>query len=383
MPSRTPSSTRARCSFTARALAAKRCRDDVQPDRVRRGDDDRRDGDTERDAESSGHAQRAEALEDAALELRHVVADRAAAQLGTVEHEVVVLRGDRERVAVEQRFLAGSGAVNGWCENVISPVSSSRSNSGKPSTQQNANFFGSRRPSRSPISRRSRPATSEAAPEVSPTNRIASPSCAPVRSRSFAASASSTKRAIEPFTPSAANDTYARPFAPNDLASSVTASKSRRDSDAPPGQRKRDHAVRVILREPGEQPERAAAEQSATSTNSSSKRRSGLSEPKRRIASAYVRRGSGSAIVSPEHALPNLAHAAFHHRDDVVLLHERHLDVDLRELRLAVGALVLVAEAARDLHVAPEAADHQNLLEDLRRLRQRVERAGVHRGGTR
>ena len=31
---------------------------------------------------------------------------------------------------------------------------------------------------------------------------------------------------------------------------------------------------------------------------------------------------------------------------------ERHLDVDLRELGLAVGAQVLVAEAARDLEVA-------------------------------
>ena len=56
---------------------------------------------------------------------------------------------------------------------------------------------------------------------------------------------------------------------------------------------------------------------------------------------------------------------------------ERHLDVDLRELGLAVGAQVLVAEAARDLEVAVEARDHQDLLEELRRLRQRVELAVV------
>ena len=60
---------------------------------------------------------------------------------------------------------------------------------------------------------------------------------------------------------------------------------------------------------------------------------------------------------------------------------ERHLDVDLGEFGLAVGARVLIAETARDLHVAAEAADHQDLLEDLRRLRERVERAAVDARG--
>ena len=63
------------------------------------------------------------------------------------------------------------------------------------------------------------------------------------------------------------------------------------------------------------------------------------------------------------------------HVDHVVLVDERHLEVELGELRLAVGARVLVAEAAGDLVVALEAADHQQLLEQLRRLGQRVERA--------
>ena len=58
--------------------------------------------------------------------------------------------------------------------------------------------------------------------------------------------------------------------------------------------------------------------------------------------------------------------------EDVLLVDERHLQVELGELGLAVGAEVLVAEAARDLEVALEAADHQQLLEQLRRLRQRV-----------
>jgi len=65
------------------------------------------------------------------------------------------------------------------------------------------------------------------------------------------------------------------------------------------------------------------------------------------------------------------------HRDHVARVDERHLEVDLRELGLAVGAQVLVAEAARDLVVALDPADHQQLLEELRALRQRVELSGV------
>ena len=63
---------------------------------------------------------------------------------------------------------------------------------------------------------------------------------------------------------------------------------------------------------------------------------------------------------------------------DLLLVEERGLDVDLRELGLAVGAQVLVAEALGDLVVAVEAGDHQQLLEQLRRLRQREEHAVVH-----
>ncbi len=63
-------------------------------------------------------------------------------------------------------------------------------------------------------------------------------------------------------------------------------------------------------------------------------------------------------------------------REYVVLRDEAHLDVELIELAgRAVGARVLVAEARRDLEVAVEARDHRELLELLRRLRQRVELA--------
>ena len=68
-----------------------------------------------------------------------------------------------------------------------------------------------------------------------------------------------------------------------------------------------------------------------------------------------------------------------HRREHVFLLDKAHLDVELIELaRQAVGARVLVAEARRDLEIAVEARHHQQLLVLLRRLRQRVEFAGMN-----
>ena len=62
---------------------------------------------------------------------------------------------------------------------------------------------------------------------------------------------------------------------------------------------------------------------------------------------------------------------------EVLLVGEAHLDVELGELRLPVGAEVLVAVAAGDLVVALHAGDHEQLLEQLRRLRQGVPVAGL------
>ncbi len=64
-----------------------------------------------------------------------------------------------------------------------------------------------------------------------------------------------------------------------------------------------------------------------------------------------------------------------------LLLRKRHFQVNLRELRLAVGAQVLIAKAAHDLKVAVKAGDHQDLLEQLRRLRQGVEVSRVDPAG--
>ena len=73
-----------------------------------------------------------------------------------------------------------------------------------------------------------------------------------------------------------------------------------------------------------------------------------------------------------EHALDD----RLHHVEDVFLLDEAHLHVQLVEVGgRAVGARVFVTEARRDLEILVEAADHDQLLELLRRLRQRVELA--------
>src|SRR5271166_1137478 len=62
-------------------------------------------------------------------------------------------------------------------------------------------------------------------------------------------------------------------------------------------------------------------------------------------------------------------------RGEHVLLGDKtHLDVELIEFSgRAVGARVLIAETGRDLEIAVEARHHDELLELLRRLRQRVE----------
>src|SRR6202011_5259897 len=72
------------------------------------------------------------------------------------------------------------------------------------------------------------------------------------------------------------------------------------------------------------------------------------------------------------------AHALDQRLDHFVpalLLRERHLQVDLCELRLPVRPQILVAEAAHDLEILLIPTHHQKLLENLRRLRQRVEMA--------
>ena len=101
-----------------------------------------------------------------------------------------------------------------------------------------------------------------------------------------------------------------------------------------------------------------------------------MSEPKRSMASCHVMPGIGPGR-SPVTASAASSTASEMNAEHVVLVDEAGLDVELHELELAVGPQVLVPQAAGDLEVAVDAADHQQLLEELRALGQRVEAAGL------
>src|SRR4029079_1113546 len=98
-------------------------------------------------------------------------------------------------------------------------------------------------------------------------------------------------------------------------------------------------------------------------------------EPRHRLGVRHAAERLRRVAPYERHQAP---HQRLEDREDEVLGGEGNLEVHLRELRLSIGAQILVAEALRDLEVAIHARDHQDLLEDLRRLRQREELAGVH-----
>ena len=100
-------------------------------------------------------------------------------------------------------------------------------------------------------------------------------------------------------------------------------------------------------------------------------------EPSHRIGVADARHRQRKVVADQgPHRLEHL----FGNRDDVVGLDEAQLHVQLGEFRLTVGAEILVAIAAGDLVVALHAGHHQQLLEQLRTLRQRVEGTGLQPG---
>jgi predicted component of type VI protein secretion system len=77
--------------------------------------------------------------------------------------------------------------------------------------------------------------------------------------------------------------------------------------------------------------------------------------------------------VDIEGGLPDREDQTFDQVEHVLLVHERQLDVDLGELRLAIDAQIFVAEAPHDLEITIVAGDHEQLLEQLRALGQSVE----------
>ncbi|MNV00917.1 hypothetical protein D3C71_911010 [compost metagenome] len=78
------------------------------------------------------------------------------------------------------------------------------------------------------------------------------------------------------------------------------------------------------------------------------------------------------------HVLPQTTYQRFHDFAHLWCGHEGSLDVDLGKFRLTVSAQVFVAEAFHDLIVAIETGHHQQLFEQLWRLRQRVEFAFMY-----
>ena len=76
--------------------------------------------------------------------------------------------------------------------------------------------------------------------------------------------------------------------------------------------------------------------------------------------------------------LPYLLHHALKQGVNVFTGDERRLDVHLGELHLAIGAQILVAEAAGDLEIFLHTGDHEDLLELLGRLRERIKLSGVN-----
>src|SRR3546814_20245153 len=60
--------------------------------------------------------------------------------------------------------------------------------------------------------------------------------------------------------------------------------------------------------------------------------------------------------------------------EDVILRDEAHFEIKLVEFaRRTIGTGVFVTKARRDLEIAIEARNHKELLEHMRRLRQRVD----------
>ena len=97
------------------------------------------------------------------------------------------------------------------------------------------------------------------------------------------------------------------------------------------------------------------------------------------LVPGHHREGDGD--VPAQSFLEHVLQHAFAQLADVLFLHEAQLHVQLGEFRLAVGAQVLVPEAAGDLEIAVHAGHHEDLLEQLRALGQSEEFARLHAGG--
>ena len=76
--------------------------------------------------------------------------------------------------------------------------------------------------------------------------------------------------------------------------------------------------------------------------------------------------------VKPENLLRQVGDHAVHERENVFHLDKRHLNIQLSEFRLTVGAEVFVTETARQLNVTVVSGNHEQLFVQLRGLGQGV-----------
>ena len=206
----------------------------------------------------------------------------------------------------------------------------------------------------------------------SPARRRAKSTVVPGSLRKAASSCSERNFAIgERTSPSSSYTRYASPFAPHCFANSSSSSSSRRENAC--GTRRKRTASRAR-----EDAELGAARELGRVLDLEPEAKVGLvgaeaavgllvRHPRERRSRAR-RRGDSRQTVCTIRSISV---------EDELLVGEGHLDVELGDLLDAVGAEILVAEADRDLVVAVEAGDHEQLLEDLRGLRQREEAAGL------
>ena len=119
---------------------------------------------------------------------------------------------------------------------------------------------------------------------------------------------------------------------------------------------------------------------SVTSLIRNGLRRSGLSVPKSAAPCRMVSAAKGDPLTARPSANSSNTPAITGSMvvEHVFLGDVAHFEIKLVELaRRTVGADGFIAEARRNLEVAIETGDHDQLLELLRRLRQRVELSGM------
>ena len=197
-----------------------------------------------------------------------------------------------------------------------------------------------------------------------------SPSAAPSASLSFASSSAVRNFAVGERQPSPSRNAQTRPFAPSSWASAISPSSSERGSSRLP-------AFRPLTTPPPS----IVPRKTRNSVSRSGVGEVGQLHPEADVGAVGAVAGEGIVVGDARDrqldvdagGAEDVGDQPLVHLDHVLDLDEGHLDVELREVGLAVGAQVLVAEAAGDLVVALEPGDHQQLLEELRRLRERVE----------